>query len=115
MARVTVPVEVPADSVARLPDVEPVLVEPVSAADSAVYRCTEAFSVFPVGGAPLVYGPGHEVSGSDPILVSHRSYFQVVGAELRRAPVARVEQATAAPGELRTSPLRTSVPRSTPS
>lgn len=65
---------------------------------TAIYRCTEAFAVFR-NGAPVVFPHGFEVLGSDPILRTHLTHFQpAVDAILRRTAV---EQATAAPGELR--------------
>lgn len=61
-------------------------------------RCVEPFAVFH-GSVPSVYGAGAEVLDDDPILKTHRAHFEP--AEARVLKRTRVEQATAAPGELR--------------
>lgn len=56
------------------------------------FQCVEPFAVVR-NGVPEVYGADRLVLAGDPILRSHPSHFR---------PVAdRVEQATAAPGEVR--------------
>lgn len=64
-----------------------------------LYRCIEPFSVFR-NGVPLVFNGNTEVLGDDPILKTHRSHFEPAANRLRA-----VEQATAAPGELRATAL----------
>jgi hypothetical protein len=64
-----------------------------------VYRCTEAFAIYK-DGAPLVFTDGQEVLEGDPILKSHRQHFET--SESRVMRTRQIEQATAAPGELRT-------------
>jgi hypothetical protein len=62
--------------------------------ERTVYRCVDPFSpAAKPGEAPRVYSAGSEVLGTDPILKTHRSHFRP-SADL-------IEQATAAPGELR--------------
>ena len=63
-----------------------------------MYRCVEPFATFR-DGIPEVYGATAEVLEGDPILKSHRAHFEPVSDRVLRR--ARVEQATAAPGELR--------------
>lgn len=58
----------------------------------AVYRCVEPFAVYR-DGVPDVYGTDREVLGDDPILRTHGHAFVDVAA--------RIEAATAAPGERR--------------
>lgn len=63
-----------------------------------LYRCTNPFAVVRAG-VPEVYGADAEVLDDDPILKTHRDHFEPAAARaLRRS---RVEQATAAPNELR--------------
>lgn len=66
-----------------------------------VFRCKEPFVVFK-NGVPDVYNDGHLVAGNDPILKTHRAYFEVqtLGSGLR------VETATAEPGERRTRTVK---------
>jgi hypothetical protein len=65
---------------------------------SATYRCISPFAVYR-DGVPEVYATGEEVLEGDPVLKTHAAMFEPSSARLvRRAPV---EQATAAPGELR--------------
>jgi hypothetical protein len=66
---------------------------------AAIYRCTEAFAIFR-NGAPVVFPHDYEVLGSDPILRTHLAHFQPAAEAILRRRTA-VEQATAAPGELR--------------
>ena len=58
----------------------------------AVFACVEPFVIFR-DGIPDVYAAGREVLGDDPILRTHGHAFVDVAA--------RVEAATAAPGERR--------------
>lgn len=63
-----------------------------------LYRCIAPFSVFR-GGIPVVFGGQDEVLEDDPILQTHAHHFEPAADRVtRRLPV---EQATAAPGELR--------------
>jgi len=48
---------------------------------------------------PVVFGAGSEVMGDDPILRTHAHHFEPAAAQVLRR--SRVEQATAAPGEIR--------------
>ena len=61
-----------------------------------VYRCTESFS--PDG--RTVWAEGDEVLDGEPILKTHRAFFEEAASRVMRSR--HVEQATAAPGELRT-------------
>jgi hypothetical protein len=67
-----------------------------------LWRCRESFAT--AGAVPAVYGAGQEVLGDDPILQTHRSFFEPaadrVSAARARTPV---ESATAGPGERRSS------------
>lgn len=63
-----------------------------------LYRCVHPFSVFQ-GKVPTVYGAGEEVLDDNPILKTHRSHFEPAADRVLRRT--RVEQATAAPNELR--------------
>jgi hypothetical protein len=74
-----------------------------------LWRCTSSFAVFH-GGVPTVYGEGQEVLDDDPILTTHRSYFEPATAQFARRSA--VEQATAAPGEIRPAAMTT--PTTTP-
>ena len=68
-----------------------------------LFRCINPFSVFR-DGIPVVYGGQDEVLEGDPILATHPQYFEPAAERLlRRLPV---EQATAAPGELRAPVLK---------
>lgn len=72
---------------------------PRAKADPAeVYRCVEAFAVFD-GNVPRVYGFDDEILGDDPILKTHRAHFIPASEAVRRR--SGIEQATAAPGEVR--------------
>lgn len=63
-----------------------------------LYRCVNPFSVFR-GQVPEVYGAGEEILDDNPILKTHPDHFEpATDRVLRRT---RVEQATAAPNELR--------------
>lgn len=79
------------------------MARPARVEPSEIYRCVEAFAIFR-GGVPAVYSDGFEVLGSDPILRTHRAHFQPATDQILRRQ--SVEQATAAPGEMRsiTSP-----------
>jgi hypothetical protein len=72
-----------------------------------LWRCTSSFAVFR-NGVPIVYGEGQEIFDDDPILTTHRDYFEHAGKRVaaRRAPV---EQATAVPGETRPASVTTPV------
>jgi hypothetical protein len=71
-----------------------------------IFRCVAPFAIYR-NGVPVVFSDGYEVMGSDPILRTHREHFQpAVERILRRQAV---EQATAAPGELRTLPPTTTM------
>lgn len=63
-----------------------------------LFRCTNPFSVFRRG-IPEVYGAGEEVLDDNPILKTHRDHFEPAAERVLRRT--RVEQATAAPNELR--------------
>ena len=67
----------------------------------AVFECVAPFTVWR-DGIPVTYAAGHKVSENDPIRRSHRDAFAVVTAR-------PVEQATAAPGELRPVSIPTEV------
>ena len=72
---------------------------PRTAADRRqLYRATSAFSVFR-DGRPVVYRADDEVLEDDPILKTHRDYFEPATERVARR--SQVERATAAPGELR--------------
>lgn len=58
------------------------------------WRCTEPFCVFR-DGVPEVYTSDQEVLDDDPILKTHRAYFEPAAA---RVLGRRVEQTTADPG-----------------
>lgn len=66
-----------------------------------VQRCVQPFVIWPAG-APVAYTAGRLVEDSDPILKTHRHHFEAAEAVARRNTAARVEAASAAPGELRT-------------
>jgi len=70
-----------------------------------VQRCVQPFVIWPAG-APVAYTAGRLVEDSDPILKTHRHHFEAVEAVARRnTAAARVEAASAAPGELRSVTL----------
>lgn len=64
----------------------------------SLYRCTSPFSVFR-DGVPVVYNGDQEVLEDDPILKTHRHHFEPASDRVLQRT--RVEEATAAPGELR--------------
>lgn len=76
------------------------VVPPAGAPPRVVYRCIEPFVTFR-GGVPLVFSDGEEVLDDDPILLSCGRNFEPVSDRVLRRTGRRVEQATAAPGELR--------------
>ena len=73
-----------------------------------LWRCTSSFAVAR-DGVPTVYSEGKEVFDDDPILTTHRSYFEPASKRVARR--AAVEQATAAPGEIRPASM---TPTTTP-
>jgi hypothetical protein len=70
----------------------------------AILRCTEAFATTQ-NGVPVVCNPGQLVESTDPLVKGHEQWFEPVEVTVARAtPPAPVEQATAAPGEKRSTP-----------
>ena len=70
---------------------------------SELWRCMSGFSIFKAG-IPEVFPEGREVFGDDPILRTHRQYFEPAADRVARVSGrVQVEQATAAPGEYRTA------------
>ena len=61
-----------------------------------VWRCVEPFAVRE-GRVLNVYGQGQEVLDDHPILKTHRTHFRPASEQ--------VERMTAAPGELRATPI----------
>ncbi len=64
-----------------------------------VYRAREAFAYTDKQGVPRVVTAGHLMSSNDPDFKGKEHLFEPV--EVAAARVASVEQATAAPGEMR--------------
>lgn len=64
----------------------------------ALLTVTEPFAVFDSNGFPTVYNPGRLVDDSDPVVKGREAHFESADAAAARA---RVESATAAPGERR--------------
>lgn len=65
----------------------------------AILRCTESFTA-DVDGVPRVVGSGDLLDSSDPVVAGRESLFEPLESFMDRRP--GVEQATAAPGEVRT-------------
>lgn len=63
-------------------------------------RCKESFAIW-IGGVPRVVSAGEVVANNDPVVSGRPSAFEDVEAAFARDAL-KVEQATAAPGELRT-------------
>lgn len=70
------------------------------AADVAIYRCKEPFRTN-VNGAKRVVPAGELVEDTDPVFKGREHLFEPVGDYVSRHGEARVERATAEPGEKR--------------
>ena len=65
-----------------------------------LHRCVKPFTVWDARGIPSTFAAGREVLDDDPILKTHAAHFEPASRRVL-ADRARVESATAAPGEQR--------------
>ena len=65
-----------------------------------LHRCVKPFTVWDARGIPSTFAAGREVLDDDPILKTHAAHFEPATRRVL-ADRARVESATAAPGEQR--------------
>jgi hypothetical protein len=69
-------------------------------AGSDLFQARHSFAVT-LDGAPVIVQPGDLVEAGDPILKGRESLFEPFVPKVRKYKGQRVEQATAAPGEMR--------------